>query len=338
MTNNETKKTTIAILAISLIAAVAYGFFSYKQQAEKTKEVAIEKDSILDSKNEILALLSTLETDYDDGLLINTELSSDLEIKKNEIVKLKKSLKNFNGVDNNTLSYFKNKIEELNRTSSALLKMNDSLIRQIEVLNEENGELRDKLGNQKSFIGLLTEQNKVLFTRNFELAKNNSDENEIANENDEGIERKVIKDPYRRERMTKRDVIEKQKSLAEIKIKSLNERKGFYKETSRARAIDAFEISFKINNDNIVKKGESIKLYFTIKDANGSVLNLIDSFIDENKNKILYSKSTDIKYNANTLSNKTIIKLDKKRLKKGKYDIYIYLDKVLIRKVSKILS
>lgn len=367
--SDKEKKTAIAVLAILLIAMVTYGVLDHKKQVENFEHVTTEKDNILNEKNEILTQLATLEVSYNEGLIKNTELSGDLEKKKNEIVKLKRSLKKFRGADAKTLSFFKNKIANLNSTSKKLLVMNDSLIRRNEVLSIENGDLLAKnnkltmkLGSQEIVIARLTEQNKMLFNQNSELAREASGiQNDMSTASvvktnlvktslvkkagtaEKKAEKVISKfDPYERERLANNSsikVAEKQKSAAKIKITALNERRGVFKQTDKAKITNVFEVSFSIQNKNIVKKGETVKLYVTIKDPNGNVLNTSNSFLDENNVKVLYSKAKTIKYKSTTLASNFDIVLDSKdKLKIGKYDIFIYLDKVLIRQMSKTLG
>lgn len=334
---NNNKKTIITILILLLIGLGIFSYLSYSDQVENNKLLAEKNDEVELIKDGILTELTTLEASYSNALLRKTELSEDLEKKKNEVIKFKNSLKKFKGVNLETLDFLKSKIkvlitnlDDLVAANDSLVTINDALVFENEKLISENKSLKSDLANKSKIIKLLAKKDKLIDKQRLKADNEETQTSDIVDFSNSVPDGELTKKIELKNRLS--DNI-----TSKVKVATYNERRGRLRETSKAKITNIIKVSFSVETKGI-PKGKETKVYVVLKDYENNVINSKKSFTDTNNNKVDYTKSKTIPYKkGKKLTAGFTIKIDGKKLKKGTYSIDVYVDEKLIKQTTKIL-
>ena len=104
---------------------------------------------------------------------------------------------------------------------------------------------------------------------------------------------------------------------------------GTLKETTRAKRVDAFRVSFKIRENTIAESGLK-KAHIVIQNAAGKIINSVGEFTDMTGLDISYSDATDVDYTNRDLEVILVTDIPEKNLEKGDYYIKVYLENKLL--------
>ncbi|MCF6350990.1 MAG: hypothetical protein L3J23_08190 [Flavobacteriaceae bacterium] len=333
--NNNNKKAIIAILIVLLLGLSTFGYLNYQEQVQVEEKLIAEKNEVLLAKQEVLEELSFLEDSYSKALVEKTELSGDLEERKNEIIRFKTSLSKFKGADLGTIKFLKNKVKDLTFTLKDLLVANDSLVSingelalENEKLTIENKFLLSDLSDKSKLITLLTKKNKLIQNQQSKF----DDENEplLTSEDFEKIGGTSQKSEF--------DSKLSENTSSKINVSTYNERRGKLRETRKAKITNVFKVSFTVETEEVPKNFKA-KAYLVIKDDSGKVLSVKDFFIDANDKKIKYSKAVTISSKKRkNLAAQFSVTVHDQRLEKGTYSIDVYVNRKLIKQVTKVLT
>ncbi|MCF6350238.1 MAG: hypothetical protein L3J23_04295 [Flavobacteriaceae bacterium] len=296
--SNNNKKVIIAILSILLLSLVIFYYFDHVKKTETIDTLTLEKEAIL-------ADLTKLEDQYNTAIIQKTQLSSELEIQKNSIVKFKDSLKSIKNTNWKLIKFYKNKIKNLTATTKNMLHINDSLVKSNKLLNLENQDLNIQKTELTTDLENQTNFNDTLVRENLNLAK------------------KVA--------------LGEMVKINNFKITTYDERNnGKYKESQKAKKVSVFKVGFLVN-DNPIAKQKDIVAHVSIKTPNGKILNSKGNFTSTNGKEVSFSDQTVIPYKNQAITTDMIIKSDQ-RLEKGTYIITIYKDNKQIAVLEKTLD
>jgi len=151
----STNKAIVIVLAILLLAALAYVFYSTSKHNKLT-------DAIEDEKLEIEENLDSMIVKYEDAIADNTSMSNELSFERDRIIALRDSLKNLKSTNYNLIRRYRRQLASLERTNERLFRLNDSLSSRNEELNVYLDSANVKLSTQLANIDTLTQQNLTL--------------------------------------------------------------------------------------------------------------------------------------------------------------------------------
>jgi regulator of replication initiation timing len=284
---DKTKKNVIAVLILLLAGLGIYSFLNHKKQSDTINDLTIEKQ-------EIIAELDQLKTQYDDAIAQNTTLSSELEQEKQRIEEYIDSLKKLKSTNRKTILFYKNKIQELTKKTQRLMVANDSLAKKNRLLMLENQDLevlKDSLSEN------LQQQHQA----NDTLLRQNKD-------------------------LSVKVAIASQIRANSYTVATFDKRKsGKFKPTDKARRVNVFKLSFNIN-ENPLAEERDVPVYVVVKAPNGDVLGSKGFFTSANDNRIEFTDKTEVPFNKNAVVTDVIMDFDNLDLKKGDYIIEVYID------------
>lgn len=293
---DKTKKIVIAILILLLAGLGIFSFLDHKKQTEAIDDLTLEKQ-------EIITELNQLKTQYDEAIAENTTLSSELAQEKEHIEEYIDSLKKLKHTNRKTISFYKNKIEELTRTTQRLMVANDSLAKKNKLLTAENQDLTVQKDSLSENLQANKIANDTLKTKNKAL----SEKVKVAS--------KIRANGYTVLTFDKR-------------------RNGKFKPTEKARRVNTFKVSFNIN-ENPLADERDIPVYIVVKAPNGDVLKGKGFFTDANGNRVPFTESTQVPFHKNAIITDVIMDFDTVKLEKGTYLVDIYLDGKKVRTLTK---
>lgn len=295
---DQNKKVIIGFLIAILIGIGIVWYLDHNKQAENI-------DTLTQEKEQIISELDSLTQVYNVALNEKTELSNELEIQRDNIIKFRDSLKKVKNTNWRLISFYKDKIKGLTTTTDRLLVVNDSLSKRNNLLNLENQDLNTQKETLTSDLQQQNEYNDTLVQQNLNLAK----------------------------KVAIGEIVK----INNYNVNSYDVRKnGKYKLTNRARRVDAFKVSFLING-NPIAKNKDITVFVTIKTPSGDILNKKGRFTTTTNKSVVFSDRTVIPYKRKDIATDIIINTDQK-LTKGVYSIIIYIDNKEVAVLSKELS
>lgn len=290
-----------AIIAILILIIAGMGYYTYNQNK---KHVAIESEMQIEKDN-LLGDLTKLESQYDAEISKNTMLSEELTEQKNQIAEFKASIKKIKNSNWKLIKFYKNKIKDLNTISDRLIRKNDSLVRSNDLLNVENSDLNRDKDSLTVNLEKQTTYNNTLTDQNLDLAK----------------------------KVAIGEIVK----ASNFSVTTYRDRKGSYKETDRARRVDAFKTSF-VLNENPIAQNKDITAYVIIKNPNGELITKKGTFTTDNGESLRYSEFSKIPYKKATLASDILIKFGDVKLEKGSYTIDFYLEGKKVGTVKKTLK
>ena len=294
---DKIKIAVIIILSLALIGLGAYSYTNNKEHVE-TKNILIQE------KLDLIDDLIKIETKYDIAIAKNTDLSEDLIIQKNNIVRFKDSLKKIKNTNWKLIQFYKSKMKRLNLTSQKLVRLNDSISKKNELLNIENQglqvekqELTTNLEKQVIYTDTLTKQNLTL-AKKIALG-----EVVIANR---------------------------------FNVTTFKERSGKYRATDRAKRVSLFKASLLLN-ENPIAKAQDVTIHVVISKPNGSPLIEKGVFTTDSGEVLKYAEISVIPYKTAAINSEIIIKIADK-LEKGTYTTSFYLNGKIVGSVENLLK
>lgn len=296
--SDSNKKVIITILSILLVGLVVFYYLDHQKQSETIDTLTLEKEAILID-------LTKLEEQYNTAMIQKTELSSELEIQKNNITRFKDSLKSIKNTNWKLIKFYKNKIKNLANTTEKMIHINDSLVASNQLLNTENQDLNTQNTELSTNLNEQTTFNDTLVKQNLNLAQ----------------------------KVAKGEVVK----ANSFRVTTYDERSsGKFKETDKARKVNIFKVGFLLN-ENPIAKEQDIDAFVVIKAPNGGVINKKGSFTSNKNVDIIYSEKTTIPYKNLAIATDIIVKSANK-LEKGTYTTTIYLGNKQVAVVKKTLD
>jgi len=284
---DKTKKIVIAVLVLLLAGLGVYSFLDHKKQTDAITDLTTEKQ-------EVIAELKQLKTQYDEAIAENTSLSTELAKEKQQIEEYIDSLKKIKFTNRKTVLFYKNKIQELTRKTQRLMVANDSLVKKNESLTLENQDLEVQKDSLSQNLKKQFQANDTLLQKNVNLSS------------------KVVLASQIRANGYAVATFDKRRS-------------GKFKPTQKARRINTFKVSFNIN-ENPLAKERDVPVYVVVKAPNGDVLKSKGFFTDANGERVAFTDKTAVPYHQLAVVTDVIIDVDDIKLEKGAYLIDVYLD------------
>ena len=287
----NSSKITIIILAF-LLALLA--FFAYRNyQINKESE-----QNLIQEKLQIQSDLDKKIADLDKAIEENSTMEVELTEARNNIITFKDSVTNLKSLNYKIIRRYKNKLAVLEILNKKLLRESDSLIKANYNISIERDSAEATVIRQTSIIDVKTKVNDSLSVQNIDL----------------------------NEKIALGAILQ----VSNVAVIAMRERNnGTLKETTRAKRVDAFRVSFKIKENAIAESGLK-KAHIVIQNAAGKIINSVGEFTDMTGLDISYSDATDVDYTNRDLEVILVTNIPEKNLEKGDYYIKVYLENKLL--------
>ena len=287
----NSSKITIIILAF-LLALLA--FFAYRNyQINKESE-----QNLIQEKLQIQSDLDKKIADLDKAIEENSTMEVELTEARNNIITFKDSVTNLKSLNYKIIRRYKNKLAVLEILNKKLLRESDSLIKANYNISIERDSAEATVIRQTSIIDVKTKVNDSLSVQNIDL----------------------------NEKIALGAILQ----VSNVAVIAMRERNnGTLKETTRAKRVDAFRVSFKIKENAIAESGLK-KAHIVIQNAAGNIINSVGEFTDMTGLDISYSDATDVDYTNRDLEVILVTNIPEKNLEKGDYYIKVYLENKLL--------
>ena len=151
-------KILVIALAVLLIGALAYTFYSNSEHKKLT-------DAIEDEKSEIEQNLDGMIVKYEDAIAQNTSMSSELSIERDRIIALRDSIKGLKSSNYGLMKRYRNEIAKLEETNKRLFSLNEILTGENKLLSSNLDSVNVKMSNQLAINDTLTGVNKNLIEK-----------------------------------------------------------------------------------------------------------------------------------------------------------------------------
>lgn len=150
-------KLIIIVLAVLLLGALAYTFYTGSEHKKLTDAIEVEK-------LEIEQNLDSMIVRYEDAIAEKTSMSGELTIERDRIIALRDSIKDLKVVNYSMLRRYKGEISKLEISNKKLFLLNESL-------TSSNQLLTTNLDSAKVVITRQIAKNDTLTTQNLTLAQ-----------------------------------------------------------------------------------------------------------------------------------------------------------------------
>ncbi|MFO7674138.1 MAG: hypothetical protein R6V74_10565 [Lutibacter sp.] len=159
MEENKKSNTNLIIIALAvlLLGALAYTFYTSSEHKKLTDEIEVEK-------LEIEQNLDSMIVRYEDAIAEKTSMSGELIIERDRIIALRDSIKDLKVVNYSMLRRYKGEISKLEESNKKLFLLNESL-------TSSNQLLTSNLDSAKVVITRQIAKNDTLTTQNLTLAQ-----------------------------------------------------------------------------------------------------------------------------------------------------------------------
>ena len=288
---NNNSKLIIITLAI-LLAALA--FFAYKNYYNNQAS----EQKLIEEKLEIQSDLNKKIAELDTAIAENSTMTVELTEARNVIVAFRDSVKNLKSLNYRIIRRYKNKLAVLETSNKKLLHVSDSLVNANYNISIERDSAQATVVRQASTIEVKIKANDSLSLQNVDL-----------------IEKVSLGAALQ---------------ISNVSAIAMKERSGGkLKETSRAKSVDAFRISFKIRENAITESGLK-KAHIVIQNTAGKVLSSSGEFTDTTGMNITYSDVTDVDYTNKDIEVIIVSDITETDLEKGDYYVKVYLENKLL--------
>jgi hypothetical protein len=275
--NNNSLKAIILVLVLALLGSLYYNF----KLSNRTNILEADVKNVSTEKENILKDLEELKSSYDAALAENTTMSDEIIAEREKVVQLMEEIKRAKS-DVSSLSKYRQMYNNLD-------VKNKELMREIEVLKQQNAELTTNLDSTKVVLEEAKGYNQVLVGQNEELSK----------------------------------TVEKGSKLSVLNLKT-----GAYKlrnsgkeiATEKASRTDILKISFTIAENNIAKSGDKT-YYVQVIDSKSNVLG-DKSTISFGDKSLTYSFASTVQYENKTVQ--VTENLPGKGFEKGTYFVNVF--------------
>lgn len=126
---NSNSKAIIIVLAVLLLAALGYTFYSMGEHKELT-------DAIEEEKAEIELNLDSMIVKYEDAISENTEMAGELSIERDKVVALRDSIKGLKSTNYSLIRRYRSQISKLEAANKELFEINEELSQKNEMLTK----------------------------------------------------------------------------------------------------------------------------------------------------------------------------------------------------------
>jgi hypothetical protein len=159
MEENKKSNTNLIIIALAvlLLGALAYTFYTNTEHKKLTDAIEVEK-------LEIEQNLDSMIVRYEDAIAEKTSMSGELMIERDRIIALRDSIKDLKVVNYSMLRRYKGEISKLEESNKKLFLLNESL-------KSSNQLLTTNLDSAKVVITRQIAKNDTLMTQNLTLAQ-----------------------------------------------------------------------------------------------------------------------------------------------------------------------
>ncbi|MDP3359483.1 MAG: hypothetical protein Q8S41_09055 [Lutibacter sp.] len=159
MEENKKSNTNLIIIALAvlLLGALAYTFYTSSEHKKLTDAIEVEK-------LEIEQNLDSMIVRYEDAIAEKTSMSGELIIERDRIIALRDSIKDLKVVNYSMLRRYKGEISKLEESNKKLFLLNESL-------TSSNQLLTTNLDSAKVVITRQIAKNDTLTTQNLTLAQ-----------------------------------------------------------------------------------------------------------------------------------------------------------------------
>ena len=159
MEENKKSNTNLIIIALAvlLLVALAYTFYTSSEHKKLTDAIEVEK-------LEIEQNLDSMIVRYEDAIAEKTSMSGELIIERDRIIALRDSIKDLKVVNYSLLRRYKGEISKLEESNKKLFLLNESL-------TSSNQLLTSNLDSAKVVITRQIAKNDTLATQNLTLAQ-----------------------------------------------------------------------------------------------------------------------------------------------------------------------
>lgn len=157
MEENKKSNTKLIIIALAvlLLAALAYTFYSSSEHKKLTDAIEVEK-------LEIEQNLDSMIVKYENAIAENTSMSGELAIERDRIIALRDSVKNLSAANYSMLRRYKGEISKLEESNRKLFLLNETLTNQNQLLTSNLDSANVKITRQIAKNDTLTTQNLTL--------------------------------------------------------------------------------------------------------------------------------------------------------------------------------
>ena len=287
----NSSKITIIILAFLLALLAFFAYRNYQINKESEQNLIQEKLQIQSDLDEKIAEL-------DKAIEENSTMEVELTEARDNIITFKDSVTNLKSLNYKIIRRYKNKLAVLEVLNKKLLRESDSLIKANYNISIERDSAEATVLRQTSIIDVKTKVNDSLSVQNIDL----------------------------NEKIALGAILQ----VSNVAVIAMRERSnGTLKETTRAKRVDAFRVSFKIRENTIAESGLK-KAHIVIQNAAGKIINSVGEFTDMTGLDISYSDATDVDYTNRDLEVILVTDIPEKNLEKGDYYIKVYLENKLL--------
>ena len=287
----NSSKITIIILAFLLALLAFFAYRNYQINKESEQNLIQEKLQIQSDLDEKIAEL-------DKAIEENSTMEVELTEARDNIITFKDSVTNLKSLNYKIIRRYKNKLAVLEILNKKLLRESDSLIKANYNISIERDSAEATVIRQTSIIDVKTKVNDSLSVQNIDL----------------------------NEKIALGAILQ----VSNVAVIAMRERNnGTLKETTRAKRVDAFRVSFKIKENAIAESGLK-KAHIVIQNAAGKIINSVGEFTDMTGLDISYSDATDVDYTNRDLEVILVTNIPEKNLEKGDYYIKVYLENKLL--------
>jgi len=154
-TENKSNKAILIVLALLLVGALGYIFYSNQEHTKLTNAITEEKVEIQDD-------LKKMVLKYDEAIAQNTEITDELRAERDRIVTFQASIKKLKNTNYSLIRKYRKEIANMQASY-------DRLSEQVVELSAENNMLTDSLGVANTQILQKTVLNDSLNAQNVEL-------------------------------------------------------------------------------------------------------------------------------------------------------------------------
>ncbi len=148
-------KLIIIALAVLLLAALAYTFYTSSEHKKLTDAIEVEK-------LEIEQNLDSMIVKYENAIAEKTSMSGELATERDRIIALRDSVKNLSAANYSMLRRYKGEISKLEESNRKLFLLNETLTNQNQLLTSNLDSANVKITRQIAKNDTLTTQNLTL--------------------------------------------------------------------------------------------------------------------------------------------------------------------------------
>ena len=159
MEENKKSNTKLIIIALAvlLLGALAYTFYTNMEHKKLTDQIEVEK-------LEIEQNLDSMIVKYEDAIAQKTSMSAELTVERDRIIALRDSIKDMKVINYSMLRRYKGEISKLEESNKKLFLLNESL-------TSSNQLLTSNLDSAKVVITKQIAKNDTLTVQNLTLAQ-----------------------------------------------------------------------------------------------------------------------------------------------------------------------